>query len=146
VVTLRTESIGEAADYKWFDKNGNLISEEMEFDIIATEDADYKLGITALSDGYKDYATASVKIIPAKIASISPNPTSNDLTIVCVFNKASAAYVVISDYFGMIYNEFPLPLANPAISFSTYAYPIGTYIVKLVCEGKVVDTKTFVRQ
>ena len=25
-------------------------------------------------------------------------------------------------------------------------YPVGTYIVKLVCEGKVVDTKTFVRQ
>ena len=147
-ITFHAADIGEPAVYRWYDMSGNLVCEEQNFSTVAIHEKQYKLEVIALSDGYKDYATVKVKIVPGKIEEIFPNPTDNDITVVCVFNNVDAipeAYIQVSDYMGMIYNEFQLKDSPATVSFSTQNYPIGTYVVRLFCNGQVADVKTFVR-
>ena len=145
-IALIAEDIGESATYRWYDADGNLVCEDMELSTIAERETHYKLEVTAVSDGYKDYATATVRIVPGKIEEVYPNPTSDDVTIRCVFDsRVKNAYIQISDYFKAPPVGISLNTSPQNVVVNMRIYPIGTYIVTLICDGVVVDTKTFVR-
>jgi hypothetical protein len=144
-ITLTAADIGEDAVYNWYDMEGHLVYEGMEFDFTATEQTTYKLEVIAEADGYKDYAEVMVKIVPGKIEELYPNPASNFVTVTCVYNNVSDVRIVVSNYFGLTYGEFPLSDGDYSVSFNTINYPIGTYMVKLICDGQVADVKTFVK-
>ena len=145
-IALIAEDIGEPATYRWYDADGNLVCEGEKFSTIAEQETHYKLEVTAVSDGYKDYATANVRIVPGKIEEIYPNPTTDDVTIRCVFgSRVKNAYIQISDYFKAPPVGIPLNTSPQNVVVNMRTYPIGTYIVTLICDDVVVDTKTFVR-
>jgi len=155
-ITLTAKNIGEPAQYKWYDQDGNLVGEGMVFTTVAREEQQYRLEVTALSDGYKDYDEVWVRIVPGKIESIQPNPARDRVTVTCVYNNVSEARIVISDQFGKIYAEYPLgtsfigdlPVSRgpQSVDFDVFRYTPGTYIVTLVCDGQVSDNKTFVKE
>jgi hypothetical protein len=70
------------------------------------------------------------------------------VTITCVYNNVSHAFITISDYTGTVLIEHPLIMSPQSINFNLPAtiYTPGTYIVTLFCDGVVVDSKTFVKQ
>ena len=149
-VILSAVDIGEPAQYNWYDMEGNLVCQEIDFQTIASENHTYKLEVIALADGYKDYADVKIEIIqnPNKIASIYPNPagSADDVTIDCVLSTIASAQIVISDYFGRVFGDFSITNTAPSVDFNVRGYPIGTYVVKLVSCGQIIDTKTFVKQ
>ena len=147
-IVLAAEDIGEPAQYRWYNEDGDLVCEEMDFETVATHEQEFKLEVISLLDGYKDYAEVSVNIIPNenRIEELFPNPSTGNLMVRCVFNNVSAAYLSISDYYGLIYDERDLSTSPQSVNFSTQNYPTGTYFVKLICDGQTVDTKTFVKQ
>jgi len=141
-ITLIAADIGEPAVYNWYNQSGVLVHEGLLFPTIALTETTYKLEVIAEADGYKDYAEATVRIVPGKIEELYPNPTSDMVTVTCVFNNVSNASLVITDYFGNIY----LITSHQSVDFNTHNYPIGTYVVKLICDGQLADVKTFVKQ
>jgi hypothetical protein len=144
-VTLMAEDIGEEAIYNWYNEDGDLLFQGQEFQIDVTGEGTYKLEVIAESDGYKDYTTAKVNIISGWIETVYPNPTTGQLTVVYETYNVSDAYIMVSDYMGMVYGMFPLSATGQEIVFNTDHYPIGTYVVTLVCDGVIADTKTFVK-
>ena len=149
-VTLRATDIGEPAKYNWYDKYGNFCLEGIEYGTIITEDQNYKLEVIAEADGYKDYAEVAVKIISGKIGELFPNPATNIVTVSCVFNAAEIpnnTYIRISNTQGIIYGTHILNTMNfQNVFFYVSSYPIGTYVVTLVCNGEITDSKTFVKE
>jgi len=59
---------------------------------------------------------------------------------------ASKVSLVVTDYFGIIYAKRDLTTSSQSVDFNIYNYPIGTYIVKPICNGNLADVKTFVKQ
>jgi hypothetical protein len=146
IVMLHAADIGEPALYRWYDPKGNLISEEQDIKIRASRDDKYKLEVIALSDGYKDYDEVCVTIVPGKIVSIIPNPASDKVTVSCMFNKETSAYIRVADATGMIYNYFELDASHQAVDFDISRYKIGSYVVTLFCNGVTVDSKVFLKK
>jgi hypothetical protein len=71
------------------------------------------------------------------------------VTVSCVFNNVVGAAINASlqilDYMGIIYDEFSLTHSPQSADFNVSAYPIGTYVVRLICDGIIADVKTFVK-
>jgi hypothetical protein len=150
VVTLSAADIGEPAIYRWYDQAGNLISEEMDVEVDVEVTADnqrtYKLEVIALSDGFKDYDEVMVKIVPGKIEDLFPNPAKDVVTVTCVFNNVSSVYLTISNALGVIYAERDLATSPASVDFNLADDRSGSYIVRLICDGIVVDSKVFVKE
>ena len=156
-ITLTAADIGEEAIYRWYDAEDNLVYEGQSFSLtaaeyfsITAEGSTYKLEVIALADGYKDYATAMVKIVPGKIEELFPNPASDELTVVCVVNNTTGniptnSTIQITNSVGMVFNTFPIIESPQETVIDVSAYPIGAYKVTLFCNGIVADTKTFVK-
>ena len=91
----------------------------------------------------------AVKILPGKIEHIFPNPARNNVTITCVFNYATVAagtYLTISNNLGVIYDSHNITTGYQNIDFNIFHYPAGSYIVRLICNGIVVDSKVFAKE
>ena len=54
-------------------------------------------------------------------------------------------YLTISNALGVIYDTYNLT-SSQSVDFNILHYPIGSYIVKLFCNGKSADTKVFVKE
>ena len=148
-VVLTATDIGEPAIYRWYDKDkGNLLCEGQNFFTVAVSQTTYKLEVIALSDGYKDYDEVAVKIVPGKIEELFPNPISDQLNVTYVFNNVTDVSLQITNYLGIIYEEVQLDInsSGKTAVFDTFTYPIGTYVVSLFCDKKIVCTKTFVKK
>jgi len=148
-ITLVAQDIGEEAIYRWYDDNV-LVWEGKEFETIALRNKTYKLEVTAVSDGYKDYTTAMVRIVPGKIEELFPNPTSGDLTIVCIMNNVTGgippnSFIRITNSIGVIQNTFPITAATLITNLNVSNYITGAYTVTLFCGGQIADVKTFVK-
>ena len=56
------------------------------------------------------------------------------------------ARLTISNTLGTIYDERDLVDNHQSVDFDIRYYPTSFYLVKLFCEGKIVDTKVFVKK
>ena len=96
------------------------------------------------TDGYKDYAEVEVKIKPSRIENISPNPSSNNIQISYKINEATSAYLMITGQ--NVSNNYVLDLNANQTTIDVSNYNAGYYSVALVCDGQIVDAKTFLKQ
>jgi hypothetical protein len=146
-ITFTAADIGEDAIYNWYDDQDSLVYTGRIYTTIADREQKYKLEVIAESDGYKDYdEEPGVKIVPGKIESIRPNPASSNVTVTCVYNNVPSASITISDQMGRIYANYPLNMSPQSVNFNISTYTPGTYIVTLICDKVVADSKTFVKQ
>ena len=149
-ITLHAADVGEDAIYRWYDQRGNLVCEEMDFELQAIENQRYKLEVIALSDGYTDSDEVMVKIVPGKIEELFPNPAMDVVIISCVFNSttgaATNAHLTISNALGVIYDMHHFTISPETVDFDISHYPTGSYIVRLICNGQIADTKVFVKE
>ena len=104
----------------------------------------YKLEIITDTDGYKDYAEVEVKIKPSRIDNISPNPSSNNIQIDYKINEANSSYLMIIGQ--NISNNYVLDISANQTTIDVSDYEAGYYSVALVCDGQIVDAKTFLKQ
>lgn len=141
---LNAYDIGEPAIYNWYDAEGNLVYTGQNFSVSPEFTQKYKLEVIA-TDGLKDYDEIEVKIKEFEILSISPNPASSNVTINYKASTASSAYLMVTQPYG-VSNNYILDLSQNSKTIDVSAYNTGMYIVALVCNGQIVDTRNLIIQ
>jgi hypothetical protein len=81
-----------------------------------------------------------------KILSLHPNPATDEITVTYQVNGVNeAAVFVTSHYHRAVYDNYVLDVNAQSRRILISSYPIGVYIVTLVCDGVVEDAKIFVK-
>lgn len=145
-VTLSAEDIEEPAVYNWYDSEGNLIYEGIDLQIPNAIAQMYQLEVISEMDGYKDYDEVEVKLKPSTLDEIAPNPASNNATITYTLSDVSSAYIKIVGYYENVMYNHILDHNESQTTIDVSAYNTGFYVVSLICDGQVVDSKTLIKQ
>lgn len=146
IVILTAEDIFEAATYNWYDENGSLIYTGREFEVSPEMTRKYKLEVVS-EDGFKDYSEVEVAVNPYKLISISPIPVNSEVQINYDIQGSTSAYIIITDSANGISNNYILDIdtnsTQTIINMDTYQ--AGNYIVTLVCDGAIVNSKNLIK-
>ena len=147
-IVINATEISEPAIYNWYDTQGNLIFTGKNLTIATQVATKYKLEVIANVDGFKDYSEVEITIKPSTINSISPNPSSNNVTITYKLNTVNSAYLMILGSYGTTgtSNNYILEPNSFQTNIDISNYPNGFYTVALVCNGQIIDAKTLVKQ
>ena len=144
--TLVAENIGESAVYNWYDSEGNLIYSGTELTVSPEITKTYKLEIISDLDGFKDYK--EVEVIgnsPYSLGTMVPNPASSQVTISYDASSATSAYLIITNTITTGSENHILNTSNNQVSVNLSSYPSGIYMVTLVCNGAIVDSKSLIK-
>jgi len=141
-ITINAEDINELAIYNWYDLDGNLIYQGKDFTVSTEITKKYKLEIIADIDGFKDYDEIELKLKPSSITTISPNPSSTNITINYKLNGVSSAYLMIIGTNNGTSHNYILDINSEQVNVNISNYSQGYYTVALVCNGQISDAKT----
>jgi len=145
-IVLQAADINETAVYNWYNPDGNLIHTGFSLTVSPELTKQYKLEIISDLDGLKDYDEVVVTVKPYRIVSMSPNPTSADVTIEYRADGAASAYImVLNQITGVSVNYILDPTLNE-ITIDMSNHPLGLYSVFLVCNGEIQDSKNLAKQ
>lgn len=144
VVTFSATNIEKEAVYNWYDENGLLIYSGKDLEVIADISKKYKLEIISLNDGLKDYDEVTLSINDNLISLLYPNPTSDILNLDLKINKEENNYIMITSV------NYPTNISNYIVNDSSMSidvsnYLTGSYVVSFIQDGKVVDSKIFIK-
>lgn len=87
----------------------------------------------------KDYDEVEVKVKSASLTNISPNPSSDQITVSYDPQQVTSAYLMVNMPYTGNTNNYILDLNNMQIQIDISAYPPGVYGVILVAYGQMVD-------
>ena len=146
-VLLIAESINEPATYNWYDIDGNLLHEGIDFTTSVAMGKRYKLEVIALADGYKDYSEVELTLKPNAIEVIYPNPANDVLTVDYQINEGTSAYLSITGvYMSNMSNNYILDIDQEEITIDVSNYPLGAYVITLITDGNVSDSENLIIQ
>ncbi|MEC4048431.1 S8 family serine peptidase [Flavobacterium sp. SUN046] len=147
-ITISASQIIEQAIYNWYDRNGNLIFEGKDLNVVSEIAEKYKLEVIAIADGFKDYDDVEVKLKPSIISSLSPNIASDVVKVNYKLNEVGSAYLMVIESYGNsgTSENYILDTNSSEIIINISNYPNGFYTMALVCNGKIVDAKTLIKQ
>jgi len=138
--TFYAQSINEGAKYNWYDESGVLVYSGSDFTVSSLVAKEYKLEVVADYDGHIDYEMV-VTEDKRKITSMSPNPATTSVDIGYTVSETENAYVMLThSTTGLNYN-YVLNATNTSQLIPVDQLQQGTYIVNLVVNGEVLDTK-----
>ena len=141
--TLSAQMIPEAAEYNWYDAEGNLVHTGTSLSVSPYITKKYKLEVVTLSDGYKDYDEVEVAVNKIYIASMSPNPVDNFVNISYDVQGATSAYlIIVGTNNHHTVNNYLLDVNATQATIDMSAYPAGIYTIALVIEGTIVEAKS----
>lgn len=146
-VTLQSNIIDDNASYVWFDQNGNQIGEGSKITVMPQISQKYKVVITKEEDGYRSYDEVEVIAVDGIIKSLSPNPAHNELKVVYELSdniNTISANIQISNIQQTVVIDYPIDSTSKDKTISISGYNTGAYIVKLLINGKVVDTQNLI--
>jgi len=144
-VTITAEDINEVAEYNWYDSEGNLIYQGKDLSVSADISKKYKLEVVT-TDGFKDYDEVEVKLRPGYIKTISPNPSTNLISVDYKLNGASSAYLMIIGVNSGSSNNYILDTSTSTITIDISSYQTGYYTIAIVCDGQITDAKQLLKQ
>ena len=159
---LYAVTIGEPADYVWYDDQGNVVGTDSVLLIpLPFQMTTYSLSITAHSDGYRAFGDTSVVLYvdstiiidPIEggefLTSISPNPANNQVAITYRLpkNETQAVLRILGSQGQRLYqqNISGNREAESRKIVNTYNFAPGQYKVMLISRrGRVLDSKTLI--
>jgi len=140
-IQLNASDIYEDAIYNWYAPDGTLIQTGRDISVPTDSTRKYKLEVIATSDGFKDYDEVEVRVKPAEIISITPNPASNIAIVEYDAQQVNSAYLMVSMPFSASTDIFPLDINQNTYNLNVSQYQTGVYGILLVVDGQVVDQK-----
>ncbi len=143
---LSASEIGEGAIYKWYDPAGELLHTGREVTVSPSVTGKYRLEVIAEADGLKGYDEVTVRVKEFEILSISPNPTTDEVTIGYRADAATSAHLMVTIPYSGASHDYVLDVGEDEITIDVSDYGVGTYSVILVCNGEGVDASGFVVQ
>jgi hypothetical protein len=144
-VTLTSNQIFDDAEYIWFDEAGNKIGDGYQITLTPLFSQKYKVAIIKEEDGFKSYDEVEVVVVDGMITSLSPNPASSNVRVEYkLSDNATNASVQVSDLYGLTSVSCPLSTAGNYQDISLSGFVPGTYFVKLIISGVVVDAQSLI--
>ncbi len=144
-ITLSAEQLFEAAKYNWYDEDGNLVYTGKDFEVSPEITTKYKLEVIAKTDGFKDYAEVEVKVEPYQLISLSPNPANTLVTVNYNIENTSSAYLIVTEQSNGVSNNYILSPNSDSKLINLNNYAPGYYIVTLVCDGQIINSKHLIK-
>jgi len=138
-VELHAEDIAEDAIYNLYGPDGELLHTGKDLTVTADMTKQYKLEVIAQADGVKDYDQVEVKMKPASLTSVSPNPAAETATIGYNAQECISAYLMITIPYTGVTNNYILNLEATSRMIDVSNFPPGVYGVILVADGEMVD-------
>lgn len=143
-VILTAEDIFEAAEYNWYDENGNLIYTGQNLTVSPEITKKYKLEVIT-EDGFKDYGEVEVKVNPYKLIGLSPNPANSQIQVNYDIENSTSAYIMITGVTNGVSNNYVLNTNSTQTTISLNNYQSGHYVVTLVCDGQIIESKNLIK-
>lgn len=140
---LTADDINEQATYNWYDTNGDLVYTGKDYTLSNTISESYQLEVIAEADGHKDYHHINTSEL-RKIQSISPNPASTKIDVNYFVGNSNSAYLRITSVATGSQNNYLINAHSNTQTIDLNAYPTGIYIVSLVCQGNIIDSKNLI--
>lgn len=140
-ITLSAATINEDASYKWYDQNNNLIDSGMQITVSPNTSKTYKLEVIADSDGFKDYDEVSITVRKYFLNSVTPNPSSSQVTIGYQCLTALTASLSFCLPNGTVYATCAINPQNNSANIDISQFPSGIYTLSLICDGQLTDSK-----
>lgn len=141
-VVLNAKDLPEFVTYKWYDENGDYICTGKDIEVAPTKSKKYKLEVTANTDGFKDYDSVTVQINSNVITNLSPNPASTNVTIDYYVNPNTLSEILITNSTNNTVSEsYTLDSNLNQNTLNLINLIPGIYIVTLICDGIVQDSK-----
>ena len=141
-VTLQAANIGETAEYSWFNQEGVMVAEGLSLTVGPEETSNYILQVQAEVDLYKDYDEVVVNVLPYALHGLSPNPAQSTFMVQYDALGAFNAYLMLTNASnGSTVKTVPLNSGDNYQSINVANLSNGQYLVILVCDGQIVDSK-----
>lgn len=141
--TFYAQTINEGAKYNWYDEDGILIYSGSDFTVSSLVAKKYKLEVIADYDGHVDYKTVETED-KRQIEYLSLNPTTTSVEVGYLISQNDNAYITLTHLIsGLSYNY----VLNSAINSQTFPVdqlPQGNYIVNLIANGEIIDSKNLI--
>ena len=142
--SLSLNNVSEDCLYEWYDKNGKLIGSGSSLEIPANSDAsEYRVKIMAKSDGaviYRNVKTSGLQVIDNIVTSrdgLTVNlktPASNRLQV--QLSSVTDTYPIVSK---------PVEKGEMSCRMEISNLPTGFYQISLLSDGKIIDTRKFMK-
>ncbi len=146
-ITISASQINEAAEYNWYDMEGNLVYQGKDMTLSTEIAQKFKLEVVATADGFKDYKEVEVKLKPNRITNISPNPTNDVINVSYKINDNASSYIMAIGTYGGddSVNNYFIDIEESETSIDLSAYQSGYYTIVLVSNGQIVDAQTVLK-
>jgi len=145
-VTLSSNTIADDATYTWRDEAGNVIGKNEQIKIQPEISQSYAVEIMKTDDGYKSYDAVNVIVVDGVIKSLAPNPASNVVNInYLLADDVANASIKISNMYGAVSSvSYPLSITQQTQSISLSGLAPGAYLVQLIINGALTDSKPLI--
>ena len=141
-VTLTATNIGDEATYTWYNRSGNVIGTGTSITTVPTATDTYTLEVEREDNGYKSYCEVEVVALAGKIVSLSPNPAHSTLTVKYKLpNNAVIASIQITNIQNNISKTYEISTTATEKTISLEGLSVGSYIVKLIADGKTLHSQ-----
>lgn len=138
---LRAENVSENATYEWYDTGNKLVGKGQNITLPAEKAGEYKLRVVADKDGAVSYANVTIDS-SMKLLEISPLPFSNNLNVKISAPATGKTKIrLTSAATSSLIKEYTLNKSETELNIDTSQYQKGIYIVNLIENNVVVDTK-----
>lgn len=105
----------------------------------------YKLEIIKTDDGFKDYDEVEVKVNPYCINTVMPNPATNQIQVDYLAENAVSAYISMTSVNTGTTHSYILDPTATSITIDITTYPLGMYVITLICDGTQHDNKQLIK-
>ncbi|KAB1063829.1 S8 family serine peptidase [Salibacter halophilus] len=143
-VSLSASSIGEQAFYFWYDENGSLIDTNKQIVVSPLTTHEYRLGVLAKNDSYKDYDEITINVNQHWIDDISPNPVSTELSVNYTITGTPTSTLTVINSMGNTLLTQNISPTNSSATIDVTSLVSGNYTLLLNCDGNAVDSESFI--
>lgn len=141
-VTLTATNIGDEATYTWYNRSGNVIGTGTSITTVPTATDTYTLEVEREDNGYKSYGEVEVVALAGKIVSLSPNPAHSTFTVKYKLpDNAVIASIQITNIQNNISKTYAISTTATEKTISLEGLSVGSYIVKLIADGKTLHSQ-----
>jgi hypothetical protein len=144
---LKATNVNEAANYIWYNSTGEKVGSGQEVNIIPSEkEQKYRLMVEAESDGAINYADITLNSFFA-IKSTSPNPFTSQLTITLSTPATDDIEFRLTPVNTVGKAEsYRMKPGDSENTIKTSEYNKGIYVVSLLKNGKILDTRQIIHE
>ncbi len=145
--TLSANNISEPVTYQWLDRDRNVLSTDKSLTVPVQDiNKQYTLKVTAEQDGAVAYATLDKNADLCTI-SVSPNPFVNEIKVLLTSAATAASTLRIAPVTGNApVVDYKIETGAKTISVPTESWQSGIYVVSLLINGQIIDSKQIVKQ